>query len=215
GGATITLDGSASTQANSHTLTYAWTQNGGPSVTLSDPTAQKPTFTSPAGSTTPVTMSFSLVVTDSQSPITATRVSTAASTTVTIVPDHVVAVASGSPTSGVSGTAVTLDGSASTNPTLTPLTYTWTQVANGAPTVTLSNPNAAKPTFTAPTVTTGAGYTAQFNLAVTNGGPNPGDSDATVSPVSITIAASTPTVAAPTKTRVGGGTSFFAGDKVT
>ena len=91
-------------------------------------------------------------------------------------------------------------------------TYTWTQVANGAPTVTLSNPNAQKPTFTAPPAVAPAGYVAAFNLAVTNGGAEPGhDSDTTVTPVTITVAASTPTVAV---TRTPSGT-VFTGDLVT
>ena len=43
----VALDGSASTDPNSLTLTYAWTQSGGQSVTLSDPAAVSPTFTAP------------------------------------------------------------------------------------------------------------------------------------------------------------------------
>src|SRR5262249_38101764 len=36
-GDVTTLDGSASSQAQGHVISYAWTQTGGPSATLSDP----------------------------------------------------------------------------------------------------------------------------------------------------------------------------------
>jgi hypothetical protein len=60
-GTTVTLDGSASSQVDGHPLTYSWTQTGGPAVTLSSATAQKPTFTAPIG---PLTLTFQLTVND-------------------------------------------------------------------------------------------------------------------------------------------------------
>ncbi len=58
---------------------------------------------------------------------------------------------------------VQLDGSASTSPTASPLTYQWTQIAG--PTVTLSSAIAAKPTFTSPF----GPATLLFQLVVNNG----------------------------------------------
>ena len=57
----VTLDGSGSSDADNDTLTYDWTQTAGPNVTLSSSTAQKPTFTAPAG---PKTLKFDLKVKD-------------------------------------------------------------------------------------------------------------------------------------------------------
>jgi len=61
--------------------------------------------------------------------------------------------------------AVTLDGSASTDPKERPLTYSWAQT--GGTTVTLSDPSAASPTFTAPA----AADTLTFELTVCNDVP--------------------------------------------
>ena len=61
-GASVELDGSASSDPNNQSLTYYWTQTAGPTVTLSNPGAVQPTFTAPASSQT---MIFSLVVTNS------------------------------------------------------------------------------------------------------------------------------------------------------
>ncbi len=43
----VQLDGSGSATPSTGTLTYQWTQTGGPAATLSSATAQKPTFTAP------------------------------------------------------------------------------------------------------------------------------------------------------------------------
>ena len=63
-GSLVRLDGTGSTDPESQTLTYAWTQEtGGPRVTLNDATAAQPTFTSPTVSEL-TTLTFALTVDD-------------------------------------------------------------------------------------------------------------------------------------------------------
>ena len=64
------------------------------------------------------------------------------------------------------GWLVTLDGAASFDPNIDPLTYRWEQI--GGPAVTLSNVTAMRPTFIAPSVMPG-GATLTFRLTVTDG----------------------------------------------
>ncbi|MFK4083638.1 PKD domain-containing protein [Kribbella sp. NPDC020789] len=171
-GATVTLDGSG-TDADNDPLTYAWTQTGGPAVTLSSTTAAKPTFTAPAA---PATLTFSLVVRDGKAN------SAAATTTVTTTPVNQVPVANAGTAQTVNtSTAVTLDGSG-TDADSDPLTYAWTQT--GGPAVTLSSTTTAKPTFTAPA----APATLTFSLVVRDGKANSAAATTTVTVIAPNLA---------------------------
>lgn len=61
GGATVTLDGTGSTDSDGTIATYTWRQISGTTVTLSSTSASQPTFTAPSSSATLV---FGLTVTD-------------------------------------------------------------------------------------------------------------------------------------------------------
>jgi hypothetical protein len=58
-GRTLQLDGSDSTSGDTAAPTYAWSQVGGPTVVLSDPTSSRPTFTTPSSD---VDLTFRLTV---------------------------------------------------------------------------------------------------------------------------------------------------------
>ena len=67
-GVLVTLDGSASRDAEDAAPLFAWTQTGGtPAVTLSSPGAAKPTFTAPSVGPAGTILTFRLTLTDSGS----------------------------------------------------------------------------------------------------------------------------------------------------
>jgi hypothetical protein len=63
-GKTVKLDGSSSSDPDGDTIFCQWTQIDGIPVTLSDPTAQRPTFVTPIVSTAEMILTFELVVKD-------------------------------------------------------------------------------------------------------------------------------------------------------
>lgn len=172
--ATVTLDGSGSSDTDGDTLTYSWTQTAGPTATLSSSSAAKPTFTSPGASGT---LTFSLVVNDG-------KVDSSAATVVVTVENHAPVASAPAVGSVAFGSAFVLDGSASSDPDNDPLTYTWTQTAG--PTVTLSGASTSRAGFTAPTVPTAL----TFSLVV-----NDGEVDSAAVTEVITVQATAPPTA--------------------
>ena len=64
GGTTVTLRGSGTDPDADETLTYAWSQTAGTSVTLASASSAETTFTAPSGLTADETLTFRLQVTD-------------------------------------------------------------------------------------------------------------------------------------------------------
>ena len=144
-GTPVTLDGTASTDANGDTLTYKWSLLYKPTsslATLLFSSTSKPTFTADTAGTYVV----SLVVNDGQVDSAAV-----ASTTVIAEPLNVAPVANAGPAQTVLKDAtVTLTGAASTDANADKLTYKWvlTTKPTGS-TASLSSDNVVSPTFKA------------------------------------------------------------------
>jgi hypothetical protein len=159
-GAAVTLDGSASTDPSGDPLTYLWEQIGGPTVVLSDATAAQPGFTAPSVPNGGATLTFRLTVDDGAH----TSEPDTVNITVTNV-NQVPVTDAGDDQTVQEGSLVTLLGGDSFDPDSEPLTYEWTQTVG--PAVSLSDPAAAAPTFTAPPVDP-AGETLVFALTASD-----------------------------------------------
>jgi len=122
-------------------LTYQWgivSHPDGSAAALSNPTSPSPSFAPDVVGT----YVFSLVVSD---PFSSSSPAQGAVTVVNLPPTAKV----GPDQAVAAGSAVTLDGSGSSDPSLRPITYAWTFQAPTGSSATLSNAGAARPTFTA------------------------------------------------------------------
>lgn len=193
GGSTVTLDASASSDPENDPLIYNWTQISGPSVGLNSPNTVNPTFTAPARTNSAQVLEFQVSVTDSFD-------ATSTATVQITIPSNILPLADAGPDQTATGnSAVTLDGSGSTDPDGDPINYSWTQT--GGPSVTLTGVNTVSPTFTAP-MATNANQTLTFQLTVNDNTSAGGNTNERVSgptpqqdTVEITILANSPPVA--------------------
>lgn len=158
-GVLVTLDGTGSTDTDGTLASYAWSQVSGTVVVLSDSTVSGPTFTAPTTTLgTPLTLVFSLIVTDNEG-------ATAPADTVTISVANVntVPTADAGEDQNVGTTVlVTLDGTGSTDDDGTIASYAWSQTSGT--TMTLSSNSIASPTFTS----INTFETLTFSLVVTD-----------------------------------------------
>jgi hypothetical protein len=199
-GAPVQLDGSASSDPNGLAVAWVWTQTGGPATPLvpnffvARPTITAPPIISPASN---VVLTYQLIVTNTMG-----IASLPSFVTITVNPaggiQNPIANA-GAPQTVVSAQIVQLNGTGSVDPNVPPqaLTYAWTQTGFGTcsavacPPVTLSNPAAATPTFTAPLNTRANSTVLTFSLTVTNTSllaSAPSTVDITLNPVVAPIA---------------------------
>lgn len=156
-GQAVTLDGTASADADGDRLVYRWSQVAGPAVTLSDPAAAKPSFTAPRASGT---LTFALVVGDG-------KVESAPASVDVTVRDRAPVASSGTAalTTGA-GHVVLLDGRGSWDPDGDALSYAWRQTS-GDVAVAVQDWHDGTVTFTAPA--SAAPVTLGFALTVSDG----------------------------------------------
>ena len=142
-GASVTLDGTNSSDANRDQLTFRWVMMSKPTgsaATLSSAVSAKPTFVADKIGTYVI----SLIVNDGKVD------STAVSTTITASSANAAPVANAGTNQNVTLGTVTLDGSNSSDANYDPLTFTWTLLNKPtASSAALSSSTSAKPTFNA------------------------------------------------------------------
>ncbi|WP_158002529.1 PKD domain-containing protein [Methyloterricola oryzae] len=171
-GATRTLDGSGSYDPDDDSLTFLWTQVSGPSVTLSDATAGKPSFVAPSDALGQ-SLVFSLRVSDGS-----LQSSNSATVSTTVVENAAPVLAASASPAVTEGSNVTLT-VAGSDPDGDVLSYQWQQTS-GTP-VDLRGADSASASFTAPHVGPG-GESLAFTVTVTdNYAPNPATTKADAS----------------------------------
>lgn len=144
-GTTVTLNASASTDANGDALQYEWLTVSRPAsstATLSNITAVSPSFIADQ----PGSYVFKVTVSDGRLSSTATVTITVSSPQTNVPP----VAHAGAAQNVVTGSTVTLDGRASSDADGNTLSYAWSFTNKpGSSTATLSNPASAQPQFVA------------------------------------------------------------------
>lgn len=165
-GVTVFLDGSDSNGMDDAIAQYLWEQINitGTVVTLSDETISNPQFTLTSVGASGESVTFQLTVTDDGG-LQATDTVVINITNANQAP----MADAGVDQSVMAGDTVTLDASGSSDPdgAIANDGCTWKQIAGTA--VTLSDPGAIHPVFTAPAITAGTTETLTFELTVTDG----------------------------------------------
>lgn len=171
----VSLDGSGSRASNNKQLTFNWSfkdRPAGSTSTLSNPTAEKPSFTPDTSG--PYVLQ--LIVNDG------TNSSTAAEVTITAAVKPRPTANAGPNQSATPGTLITLDGSKSSSATRGPLTFRWSLTVPQGSTATLAKADTPSPTFTADQLGT---YVAQLIV-------NDGTDDSTPATAQINVSSTLP-----------------------
>jgi hypothetical protein len=145
-GVRVTLNGSNSSDPDDGIASYLWEQTGGPTVTLSNTSAVRPTFTTPNVGVSGESLTFQLTVTDNGDQ----QSTDTCIVNVTWINEPPTA-NSGLDQTVNEGVTVTLDGSNSMDLDDGISSYKWIQLGNNTR-VHLSSDTAEQPTFTAPNV---------------------------------------------------------------
>ena len=159
-GVMVMLDGSASSDPEGMIETYAWSQTGGsPAVELIDANTVSPSFTAPSSNGF---FTFELTVTDAGG-----LFDKASVLYIVRSPPNTLPLADAGPAQRVFyGATVTLDGSASSDPDGMIVAYAWEQISG--PSVELSDPATANPSFTTSAEEDVVPATLVFTLTVTD-----------------------------------------------
>jgi hypothetical protein len=157
----VTLDGSGSTDPDGTIASYSWVQISGPSVAILNANTSFASFAAPDPGTFGASLVFQLLATDQFG------LTTRDQCTVNVVNADQPPVANAGPDqTAVTTSSVTLDGSGSYDPVNSNDSYRWKQI-RGVP-VTLSNPAAKTPVFTAPADSDAQSADLLFMLTVTD-----------------------------------------------
>ena len=139
-GAAVSLDGRGSSDPEGEELTFAWTAP--PDVSLTGANTATPSFTAPEQLLADLELEFTLTVSDASN-----NAATDMVTITVMAGDNDAPVAhAGDPQTVDEGEMVTLNGALSSDPEGEELTFAWTAPDD----VTLTDPNTATPSFTAP-----------------------------------------------------------------
>ncbi len=178
--ATVTLDGTDSTDPDGDALAYRWTQTSGPTVALSSTTSSQPSFAAPNQSGT---LSFSLTASDGQS------TSTADSVSITVQNTAPTAISSNAVSAGL-GSMATLDATQSFDPDGDSLTFVWTQLSGPQVTITTVAPGISQ--FQVPNIP----VVLVFALTVSDGEATSVTINITVNVIVVTLPNQPPVVSA-------------------
>jgi len=156
----VMLDGSSSADPDDGIATFKWSQTDGPSVIPSSTSTANPSFTAPDVGSAGASLVFQLTVTDNGG------LQSTDTCVVNVTSNNTPPVAeAGADQTVDEGSTVMLDATNSYDYDGTIVSYLWKQVGGIA--VTLSNPMAATPKFTAPAVNW-KGNLLTFELTVTD-----------------------------------------------